>query len=176
MSATLKNNEVFLRLPVPGDFEKIFTWENNPENWRVSYTTKPFTQAEIRNFVNTPQDIFSTGQLRLIICKTGSKEAIGAVDLFEYDGIKQTAGVGILVEETGRGKGYGLNALELLADYSLNELGIRTLFATVLEDNPASIKLFEKAGFKKTGVRKSEMTANGKWLDLYCYRLDLVAK
>ena len=154
-SHLLKGNNIFLRSLNSGDFDKVLSWENNPENWRVSGTTMPFSKETITDYVNADQDIFASNQLRLIICRLDSNKVVGAVDLFDYDAFHQRAGVGILIDSAQRKKGYALEALKLIQDFSLNEIGIRNLFANILIDNAASISLFEKAGFKKIGHKKN---------------------
>ena len=157
----------------PADFDKVLAWENDPENWRVSHTTEPFSKEAIQQFVITPQDIYSSGQLRLIVCRRDTNAAIGAVDLFEFDGMNQSAGVGVLIEPTERNQGYALESLELLANYALNEVGIRALFANIHNDNTASIRLFEKAGFQKADRKSNTAEDTGKWLNTAFYRKDL---
>jgi diamine N-acetyltransferase len=174
MSAILKGNNIYLRLLQASDFYKVLAWENDPDNWRVSNTSEPFSREVILEFVSTPQDIYATGQLRLIICRNDDHEAVGAVDLFGFDGQKQSAGVGILIEPGFRNKGYALEALFLLGEYGLKVVGIRTLFATIHDDNTASIRLFEKAGFLRTGVKESSSGHSGKWLNEVCFQKELI--
>ena len=67
-----------------------------------------------------------------------------------------------------------MEALKLIQDFSLNEIGIRNLFANILIDNTASISLFEKAGFKKIGHKKNWFNDNGKWIDELLYQSELI--
>jgi len=170
----LKGNKICLRSLNQSDFDKIFAWENNPENWRVSGTESHFTKEEILKYVSGNQDIFTDKQLRLMICDSSTDKAIGAVDLFDYDSKHQRAGVGILIEIEHQKKGFALEALKLVSDYSLNEIGIRNLFANILIDNEPSILLFEKAGFIKIGHKKNWFNDNGKWVDELFYQKELI--
>lgn len=173
-SMFLKGNKIYLRSLQPTDFDKIFAWENNPENWRVSGTNEHFSKKEIEEFVKSEQDILLSKQVRLMICSSSSNEAIGAVDLFEYDPKNQRAGIGILIEAAQRKNGFAFEALMLASNYSLNEIGIRNLFATIFIDNEASILLFEKAGFKKIGHKKKSFNDSGKWIDELLYQKELI--
>ena len=86
--------------------------------------------------------------MRLMICSL-SGERLGCVDLTEYDGEK--AFVSILISALDdRRKGFGAGALRMLMSY-VKSLGVGSLFAKILPENMASIRLFEKVGFKPLG-------------------------
>ena len=169
----LKGKLVYLRLLNPTDVDKVFAWENDPENWKVSDTTVPYTKEIIEEFVNAPQDIFVHNQLRLIICLNETNEAIGAIDFFEFDAIHQRCGVGLLIEPNQRKKGYGLEALSLIEPYASKEIGIRNLFANILIDNEGSIQVFEKAGYLKVGHKKNWFNDHGNLIDELMYQKEL---
>ena len=64
-------------------------------------------------------------------------------------------GCGILVYDPAqRGKGYGAEALALLEEYARTVLRLRQLWCNVLADNVPSLTLFERAGFRRVGVKK----------------------
>jgi len=63
--------------------------------------------------------------------------------------------VGIIVfSEEDRGRGIGTESLQLICDYAFNNLSVHQVFANITEDNTHSIKIFEKLGFKQSGVKK----------------------
>ncbi|MFT5823583.1 MAG: diamine N-acetyltransferase [Crocinitomix sp.] len=170
----LKGSSIYLRTLEPTDAETLLDWENNPENWRVSETRVPFSKQLIHDYVNSAQDIFAVKQIRLMICLLDTDEAIGSVDLFDYEPIHQRMGLGILIVKSMRGKGYGLEALSVAANYALNGVGIRNLYCSILGDNAASRKLFERAGFVEIGCRKDWFNDKGHWVDEYLYQKQLV--
>ncbi|MBE9489299.1 MAG: GNAT family N-acetyltransferase, partial [Bacteroidetes bacterium] len=49
--------------------------------------------------------------------------------------------------------GYASEALQLVCDYAFTHLSVHQVYANITEDNLASIKLFEKTGFTKTGTK-----------------------
>lgn len=150
----LISENIFLRKLQPGDADSMFKWENDRENWKVSGTTKPFTKKEINAFVNTDCDINRHQQIRYVICLNLTQQAIGTIDLFEFDTQQKKIGVGVLIAESGnRKKGYAKEALTLIMDYCRNELEIVTIFCNILKDNVISIRLFEKCGFQFIGER-----------------------
>lgn len=170
----LKGDKIFLRTLEPSDADILLEWENNTENWRVSNTRVPFSRHLIEQYVNSAQDILTVRQIRFMICLPDSGKAVGSVDLFDYEPLHQRLGVGILVDKDYRNQGIGEDALHLVTQYALNGIGIRNLYCSILGDNPASRKLFEKSGFVETGCRKDWFNDNGHWIDEYLYQKQLV--
>lgn len=170
----LKGQNIFLRAVEPSDATRILLWENNPENWRVSGTEAPFSMHGILEYINSIQNFRQSGELRLMICLQNTQDAIGTLDLFEANFKHGRAGVGILIaEKTERNKGYAKESLDLLRDYANVFLGFHNLTANVLEDNQASIQLFESAGFELVGVRKEWFLDHGKRINERIYQLCL---
>tara|TARA_B110000037_G_scaffold223175_1_gene303268 strand:+ start:11826 stop:12344 length:519 start_codon:yes stop_codon:yes gene_type:complete len=170
----LKGSSIYLRTLEPNDFETLLAWENNMENWRVSETRVPFSKELILQYVTSAQDIFAVKQIRLIICLLDTDEAIGSIDLFDYEPIHQRMGLGILIVKNMRGKGYGLEALSLTSEYALNGVGVRNLYCSILGDNQSSRKLFERSGFEEIGCHKDWFNDKGRWVDQYLYQKRLV--
>ena len=145
----INGSHIFLRELQLTDVDVVFKWENDPENWKVSGTTKPFTKVEIETFVNAKHDLALNEQIRYVICLQNSNIPIGTIDLFEFDGYKKTVGIGILIaENTQRRKGIATEALNLIVGYYRNELSLVNLFCNIQKDNTTSIRLFEKCGFQ----------------------------
>lgn len=163
----LKGENVYLRALEPADIDTLFVWENNTENWLNSSTHKPFSRHAIENHVLNAHDIYTDHQLRLIIALKKDDRAIGAIDLFDCDFANGRAGVGILIEDKAdRGKGFGLESLQLLQEYSQEVLLLQQLHAEIMNINTGSIRLFERAGFEQTGVRKKWIKRPDRFLDL----------
>ena len=159
--------KVTLRELLPADFELLYQWENNPENWDVSETKKPFSKQEIKDFVNQEQNIKKHLQQRFMICLNDIP--IGCIDLFEYNSLLNKAGVGVLIaDKENRNKGYAELALNLLINKCRNELSIVYLFCNIFKDNTASICLFEKCGF----LFVEERMLDGKCVNFYEMRFN----
>lgn len=144
-----------LRVLEPEDSEILHLWENNSEIWQVSNTLIPFSRYTLEQYVNSIQDIFTTKQLRLIICAKADLKPVGAVDLFDFDPLHSRAGVGIMIaDKNDRQKGYASEALELVVDYAFSILFLNQLYCNIDARNEASKKLFDNTGFKITGTKK----------------------
>ena len=153
---TLKGQTIFLRALEPQDLEFIYAIENDENIWNVSNTQTPYSKFLIKQYLeNAHQDLFEAKQLRLAICKNNTFEAIGLIDLFEFDAQHNRAGIGIVIQnQSDRGHGIGEEALDLLVNYSFQKLQLHQLFANIGTQNEASLKLFSKFGFEKVGIKK----------------------
>lgn len=145
----IQGERIYLRPVRTIDIPLIMKWENNPENWIVSETEKPYTFDEINLLVDSSEDIFENGQLRLMLIKQESKQAIGTVDLYQADFDNKTVHVGILIAETvERKKGFAEEAIRLVINYVFNELEIEFLYCLIQSFNQSSFELFKKCGFE----------------------------
>ena len=156
-----------LRACEPHDIDYIHRQENNPSVWEVSGTVAPYSRYSIENFVAEQQaGIYATHQLRLIVECTADGRRVGMVDLFDFDPVNLRAGVGILIcDPTDRRHGYATEALGLLCDYAREVLRLHQRGCGVDESNRASLSLFRRAGFVRTGRRRDwRLTAEG-WRD-----------
>ena len=162
---TLKGTTVYLRALEPEDLEFIFTIENNETIWEVSNTQTPYSRFLIMQYLeNAHQDIHQAKQLRLAICKNDTFEAIGLIDLFDFDPKNNRAGIGIVIEnKQNRNQGIGSEALSLLIKYAFKHLNLHQLYANIGSDNEASLKLFTTFDFQKIGTKKDWNLRDGKY-------------
>jgi diamine N-acetyltransferase len=170
---TLKGTNIYLRALEPEDLEFIYAIENNELVWEVSNTETPYSRFLIRQYLeNAHQDIYEAKQLRLAICLNNSQEAIGLIDLFDFDPKNNRAGVGILINDAqNRNKGIGSEALALIIDYSFEQLQLHQLYANIGTDNEISIQLFTKFGFQKIGIKKDWIKVNNRYKDELLFQL-----
>ena len=170
---TLKGTNIYLRALEPEDLEFIYAIENNESVWEVSNTQTPYSRFLILQYLeNAHQDIYEAKQLRLAICQIGSFEAIGLIDLFDFDPKNNRAGIGIVIaSESYRNLGTGTQALQLVINYAFNKLQLHQLYANVGSDNTNSLQLFTKFGFQKIGTKKDWIKVNNIYKDEFLFQL-----
>lgn len=170
---TLQGKNIYLRALEPEDLEFVFAVENDESIWEFSNTQTPYSRFLIRQYLeNAHQDIYEAKQLRLAICKNDTFEAIGLIDLFEYDPKNNRAGIGIVIRNEGnRNQGIGSQTLELLIHYSFRQLNLKQLFANINPENEASIALFTNFGFEKIGIKKQWNLIDGVYKDEAMFQL-----
>ena len=140
----IEGEKICLRALEPEDVELMYRWENDASVWAVSGTIAPFSRHQLQRFLDEQQfDLQQTRQQRLIIETRTEGRAVGALDLFEIDLLNRRAGVGILIAEPeDRGRGYGADALEAVARYAREVLGLQQLWCNIGANNKASRALF----------------------------------
>lgn len=153
----LNDERIFLRAMEPEDCELLYQWENDTSLWSVSGSSHPFSHEAIREFIiGSSWDIYTAKQMRMMIVLKDNSEAIGCIDLFEFNPLENRAGVGILIYNPDHRKnGYASAALELLKEYAFDYLNLKQLWADVPIRNEASIRLFRNAGFTGECIKKA---------------------
>ena len=140
----LKGKKILLRPLLDTDLDFLFKIENNKENWKFGGEKKQYSKKELETYIsNSKIDITIAKQYRFVIDLKGI--SIGFIDLFNYS--IASAGVGIIIDNNYRNKGFAKEALNLLIDYSFFVLNINQLYACVTKDNLVSVKLFTSCGF-----------------------------
>lgn len=149
----LQHEQISLRALEPEDLDLLYSIENNRNNWSVGSTTAPYSRYALKQHIAMqPQDIYQSGEFRLVICTTEGK-AVGLIDLFNFDPYNLRAEVGIALLEKARGHGYAQAALQTIETYARHVLHIRMLYAHISHDNnPDSKLLFAKQGYEEIAV------------------------
>ena len=169
----LKNTHISLRAVEPEDLDQLYGWENSTALWDHGNTLAPYSKLVLRQYINDAleMDIFQSRQLRLMIDLNEDNITIGTIDLYEIDAHNRRAGIGILIDETYRKKGYASQALSLMADYAFNFLYLHQLYAYISVSNIKSIGLFYKAGYKEVGILKEWIQRGDKFEDVQLSQL-----
>lgn len=167
----IKGDSVYLRALEPEDIEQIYLWENNMSVWKVSNTLVPYSKSILQKYIeSSANDIYTAKQLRMMICNFNNKP-IGCIDLFDFDPYHMRAGIGVLIaDEADRKKGYAAESLRLLTNYCFNILQLNQVFCNIAIDNEDSMHLFESAGFKRCGIKKSWVRDGKSYKDEVMYQ------
>lgn len=161
----LENNNIRLRSPELKDLDFLYEIENDTSLWHLSNTISPFSRFDLEQYILLAEkDIFTTKQLRFII-EANKTSVVGIIDLFDFDPLNKRAGVGIIIKEKDKNKGYASTALEILFEYSTNKLGLHQLYCNIESSNIASLRLFEKKDFMIVGTKKDWNFMEGLWND-----------
>jgi RimJ/RimL family protein N-acetyltransferase len=86
---------------------------------------------------------------------------IGTVGLLKIRPYHRTAELGIAIGER-RGQGLGTEATRLALDFAFNVLEVRNVLLETLEWNVAGLKAYERAGFRRIGVRRGALLTRGQ--------------
>jgi RimJ/RimL family protein N-acetyltransferase len=91
---------------------------------------------------------------------------IGSVSLMEIDHAHGKAELGIAIgDKSAWGKGYGSEAVRLMADYGLTFMGLHTIYLWHVAFNERAHRAYLKAGFKLAGRLRGADLFDGRRYD-----------
>lgn len=147
----LKGENIVLRPLQDSDLDFLRRIENNTDNWKFGSERKKYSKKELISYIiDSKTDIKIAKQYRFVIDLNSTP--IGFIDLFDYT--VNSAGVGVIITENYRNKGFAKEALCLLSDYSFEHLNLVKLHCKIAKDNLESIKLFSSCGFELENKEK----------------------
>ena len=162
----ITDGQLELRALEPTDLDVLYQWENDVELWQYGSSITPFSRKQLWDYIETYDgDIYRSRQLRLMVVECSSRQPIGTIDLFDYDPIHGRAQVGVLIDKTHRGKGYGARTVALLGNYCSRYVFMNQLVAIVANDNEDSLNMFYQVGFIKTGELKWWLKRGDRYVD-----------
>jgi diamine N-acetyltransferase len=91
--------------------------------------------------------------------------AVGTAGLLQIAHAHGTAEFGIAIGER-RGRGLGTEATRLVLDYAFHVLNLRNVLLETLEWNVAGLTAYERAGFRRVGVRRGAVMSRGRPTDV----------
>jgi diamine N-acetyltransferase len=163
----LRGDKVYLRALEYDDLAFLYDIENDPAAWGLaSDTLTPISRYNLERYLdNAAADFYEVRQLRLVICAVASDEAVGTIDLFNFEPHHRRAAVGIMVLGRQRRHGYARAGLQLVQHYARQTLHLHQIYCTVAARNLASLRLFRGAGFRRVGLRQQWLSTAGGWED-----------
>jgi RimJ/RimL family protein N-acetyltransferase len=100
--------------------------------------------------------------VHLMMLDRSSGRIVGSIGLFHADWEVRSVEIGYGVRGDERGQGYASEALGAAARWALTEGGIQRAWLTANTDNLASIRVAEKAGFRREGtLRRAGLEDDG---------------
>ncbi|WP_350285527.1 GNAT family protein [uncultured Croceitalea sp.] len=167
----IKGEHIYLRAIEPADLDFLYQLENDTNIWEISGTVTPYSKAVLEFYLeNAHRDIYDVKQLRLCICSNQDK-LLGLIDIFDFNPKHKRAGLGLIVLDTKeRNKGVGGEAIRLCCKYMFGTLDLHQVYANILEDNSASIHLFEKLGFERVGIKRDWIFSESKYKNEILYQ------
>ena len=160
---------VYLRALELDDYKTTVKWRSDDE---IAYG-----YGNVRHFVSSENEkkwiesrIFDKNDVTAGICLKETDELIGLVFLMEID-IHNKVGhcpSFIGAKEHWR-KGYATEARMLILKYAFYERGLQRIWAEIIEDNVASIRMCEKCGYVKEGLLRRSRLRGSEFKNEYIY-------
>jgi RimJ/RimL family protein N-acetyltransferase len=141
------------------DAHRMFTWRNDSE------VTKYLAQTSM---ARSEVDLWyaSLDNHRLAYSILAEEVVIGYVQL-DIDPANQKCEVGVIIgEKEYWGKGIGKDVAQQITALAFENFGLHRVLAVASELNPASIKIFLSAGYKREGRLRDGYYRDGQFHDL----------
>ena len=138
-------------------------WVNSANTTRYLSDRRPKSRQDLIHYLDssTPPNVYM-----FALCEKVSNKYIGNIRLSSINWIDRRAIYGRMIGvEESRGKGYGTEALIILAYYAFYILGLNRIETAVVNTNIASIKSNEKAGAKQEGIGRQRVMLGGNYVD-----------
>ncbi len=147
---------------------KYVEWLND---WEVAQFLNPGIPApfnledETHWFENRAK---SKENMVFAILTLDENKLIGNCGLHNVDLKNRKAVFGIFIGDKNYwGKGCGTDATRTLLRFAFGELGLNRVELEVYDFNPRAMRCYEKAGFRRDGVRRQALYREGNFHDIY---------
>lgn len=173
----LKGERVVLRLPAPNDYREWAGLRSESraflEPWEPRWAFDELEKSAWRYRLGRYREDFARGTaIPFFIFERKSERLLGGVTLGNIrHGVARSAHIGYWIGEKYAGRGYMSDALGLLVDHAFETMRLHRIEAACIPDNNRSVRVLEKAGFKREGLLRSYLKINGAWQDHYLYAL-----
>jgi RimJ/RimL family protein N-acetyltransferase len=155
--------------PLRPDLAALYArWWNDPEVRRGlndMSVASPQSQAKWveENLEKSAQDAPEAVEFTIYDQSDGAP--VGTAGILGINHAHGCAGFGIAIGER-RGTGLGTEATRLVLDFAFGVLLLRNVMLEVLGTNAAGIAPYERAGFRRIGVRRGARISRGEPTDL----------
>jgi [ribosomal protein S5]-alanine N-acetyltransferase len=129
----------------------------------------PYTRADAEQLIAYAQQQSSPPTVFAIEVEN---EAVGGIGLERKSDVECcSAEIGYWLGEDVWGRGIATAAVGALTSYGFEVLSLSRIFATPFANNPASIRVLEKAGYVREGVLRRSAIKEGVILDQVLYAI-----
>jgi len=155
----IDTKRLLLRQLSETDIEDVYEYAKEREYF--SYTDGfPHEYEELKAVINIwNNEAYNSKQfIRWAIELKEEKKVIGGIYLFSPHGSNVSGkrmDIGIEISAIYSNKGYASEAIRAISKFELKEMGLVRVQAQIVPENIASIRAFEKAGFKREGILRN---------------------
>ena len=161
----LGGERVELRTVEEEDLEFTRDVINDPRVWRTLGTARPHNGADQEEWFESLAD---DGSETFLVCRDGDPVGVIGLDQNETWGLGE---LGYWIAPDRWGEGYCTDAVRTVARYAFEERRLHKVAAEAYEHNEGSLRVLEKVGFEREGVRREEAFVGGEYRDVHRYGL-----
>ncbi len=160
----LIGKRIYLRSLDGDDLERCLRWINDPDVITTLGKRFPTSRTMEKEWLES-QHKSETDIVLAIILKDDDRH-IGNCGFNDIDYPNHNAEFGIMIGEKDQwGKGYAVEAAQLLLNYGFNELNLHRISLEVYSHNTRARRAYEKAGFVHEGTLRESYFRGGAYHD-----------
>jgi RimJ/RimL family protein N-acetyltransferase len=166
----LKLRKCTLRPWRRGDEESLVHHANSYNIWRNvrDRFPHPYTLEDAAWWIEHSSSEFPPSNFAIVV----DGEAVGGIGLvFGEDIHRRSAEIGYWLSEEYWGRGIVADAVRGITGWAFETFDICRIWAGVLEQNPASMRVLEKAGFTFEARLRKAVTKEGRTMDDFIYAI-----
>ncbi|AQT44450.1 GNAT domain [Bartonella apihabitans] len=173
----LKAEHIYLRFPMLDDYQEWATLRTESraflEPWEPLWPADAHTLIRYKSHLDRYIEGRKNGQFFVFfVFLNETNHLIGGISLGNIRrGVVQSGEIGYWCGEKYSGHGFMHESLELMIDFSFQQLKLHRLQAASVPTNTRSIALLEKCGFVREGLMRAYVKIHGEWQDHYLYSL-----
>jgi RimJ/RimL family protein N-acetyltransferase len=128
----------------------------------------PYEIEDARRFINKSRRNFQLKKEQTFAIEFVGN-LVGVISLQKIDKVNKNAQISYWIGKTYWNLGIATESINLLIHYAFCVLRLHKVYANVLDNNRASIRVLEKNGLKKEGVLKHSLYKGDKFHDVVLY-------
>ncbi|HYY31234.1 MAG TPA: GNAT family protein [Chthoniobacterales bacterium] len=165
-ASLFEGHRIRFRHSTEEDYELLQSWWLDPQVMVLQSTNAVSLRSResIIAMFKTWSQISDSGFGYSIVRKQDNK-LIGHIALWGITAKDRCASLGILIDKSVWGLGYGTEALRMALHYGFSELNLHRIQLEVSASNERAIHSYRKAGFREEGRRRQSFFRNGRWQD-----------
>ncbi|MBF0267984.1 MAG: GNAT family N-acetyltransferase [Alphaproteobacteria bacterium] len=143
--------------------ERYLGWINDPVTMRYTEARyRSYSREEAEAYVEASNAGASARLFRIL----SDGRHVGNLRLSDINYFHRRTDMAIIIGEPDcRGRGVGAAAIGLGARFAFSALALHKVTAGMYCVNQASVRAFEKAGFRTEALQKSHYFCEGEWVD-----------
>jgi [ribosomal protein S5]-alanine N-acetyltransferase len=174
----LEATHIFLRPPELRDFA---AWAAIRESsrafltpWEPTWAEDELTRASFRFRLRRYAEDMREGRgYPFLMFRRADEALVGGINVSRVQrGVAQMCSIGYWVGEDFQGQGFTTEAVDAVARYCFEDLGLHRVEAACQPHNLASRRVLVKAGFTEEGFAQRYLKIDGDWRDHVLYGLN----
>jgi len=147
------------------DLDLLYAWQNAPGIRDLTMGFRfPVQKDAVRHWLQEIRE--ENSKSRIVYAIRRKSSFAGVIQLHAIDPYQRKALLGIFVGSPNeRNQGVGSVSTALLLDYAFNGLDFRKVGLEVFSANHSAVRLYEKLGFVREGVKRKDYFIDGQCFD-----------